>query len=94
LPSHPNEFSKPDGPELLSVAIMTWGKENDVEIRHIQPGKPNQNAFTERFNQTYREEVLSAYLFEDLDQVRQMTWEWLITYIEQLPYDALEGLPP
>ena len=83
-----------NGPELLSTPFVTWCEKNDVEIRYIQPGKPNQNAFIERFNRTYRDEVLSAYLFEDLDQVRQITWEWMREYNEERPHDALGNVPP
>lgn len=83
-----------NGPELLSQVFVDWCDENDVEIRYIQPGKPNQNAYIERFNRTYREEVLNAYLFESLDQVREITEEWMIVYNEQRPHDALGGLPP
>ena len=83
-----------NGPELISQKFVQWCEDNDVEIRYIQPGKPNQNAYIERFNRTYREEILSSYLFDDLDQVRQITWEWLISYNEERPHDALGGLPP
>ena len=83
-----------NGPELISRAFMLWCARNNVEIKYIQPGKPNQNAFIERFNRTYREEVLSAYLFADLDQVREITDEWMSTYNERRPHDALGGLPP
>jgi putative transposase len=83
-----------NGPELLSLTFVTWCEENGVEIRYIQPGKPNQNAYIERFNRTYREEVLSAYLFEDLDQVRELTWEWMREYNEERPHDALGKIPP
>jgi len=83
-----------NGPELLSTPFVAWCEENDVEIRYIQPGKPNQNAFIERFNRTYRDEVLSAYLFEDLDQVREISWEWMREYNEERPHDALGKVPP
>jgi putative transposase len=83
-----------NGPELISGVFVNWCEENDVEIKYIQPGKPNQNAYIERFNRTYREEVLSCYLFEDLDDVRDITWEWLVSYNEERPHSSLGGLPP
>ena len=39
----------------------------------IQPGKPDHNAFIERFNRTYRNEVLDQYLFETTEQVQLFT---------------------
>ena len=83
-----------NGPELVSSKFVEWCEENDVEIKYIQPGKPNQNAYIERFNRTYREEVLSSYLFDDLDEVREITWEWMLCYNEERPHKSLGGLPP
>lgn len=83
-----------NGPELTSQVFVDWCERMSITLRYIQPGKPNQNAFIERFNRTYREEVLNSYLFEDLDQVREITYDWLIAYNEQRPHDALGGLPP
>lgn len=83
-----------NGPELTSEVFVDWCEENGVELRHIEPGKPNQNAFIERFNKTYRDEVLDAYLFESLDDVREITERWIIEYNEQRPHDSLKGLPP
>ena len=83
-----------NGPELTSQVFVDWCGRMGITLRYIQPGKPNQNAFIERFNRTYREEVLNSYLFEDLDQVREITYDWLIVYNERRPHDALGGLPP
>ena len=82
------------GPELIADRFMTWCAEHGIELWYIQPGKPNQNAFIERFNRTYRTEVLNAYVFESLEQVREITAEWLQSYNEERPHEALAALPP
>jgi hypothetical protein len=87
-------FCRYYGPELTSETFTAWCRSRDIELRFIQPGKPDQNAYIERFNRTYREEVLSAYLFDSLDQVRDITAEWLEQYNEIRPHDALGSLPP
>jgi putative transposase len=51
------------GPELIAERFMTWCEDRGIEPRYIQPGKPDQNAFIERFNRTYRTEVLNANVF-------------------------------
>jgi len=83
-----------NGPELTSQALVDFCQDKGIAIRYIQPGKPNQNAFIERFNRTYRDEVLNCYLFENLDQVREITAEWMINYNERRPHEALGDLPP
>ncbi len=83
-----------NGPELTSDAFTAWCKKQDIELRFIQPGKPDQNAYIERFNRTYREEVLSAFVFGSLDEVREITVDWLEQYNEIRPHDALGSLPP
>jgi putative transposase len=90
----PRALRMDNGPELIAQELVNWCEDRGIEMRYIQPGKPDQNAFIERFNRTYREEVLNAYLFEDLAQVREISAEWLRTYNEERPHDALGSLPP
>ncbi len=70
---------------------MTWCAERGIALRSIQPGKPAHNGFIERFNRTYRTDVLNAYVFESLDQVRESSAAWLLSDNEERPHDALAG---
>ena len=90
----PQALRLDNGPELTADRFMTWCVERGIELRYIQPGKPDQNAFIERFNRTYRTEVLNAYVFESLEQVREISAEWLQSYNDERPHEALAGLPP
>jgi putative transposase len=90
----PKAIRLDNGPELTSQTLMDWCATKGIELRYIQPGKPNQNAFIERFNRSYRSEVLSRWLFESLDQVREITHAWIKSYNEERPHDALGNLPP
>lgn len=90
----PETLRVDNGPEFLGEVFTTWAKENGMTIQYIQPGKPNQNAYIERFNRTYRDEVLNLYLFRDLDEVREATHWWLIEYNEDRPHDSLGDCTP
>jgi len=83
-----------NGPELVAEAFVEWCTAQRIALGYIQPGKPDQNAFVERFNRTYREEVLDAYLFESLEQVRAITDSWLETYNTERPHESLGQVPP
>ena len=54
----PEELRMDNGPELISVALADWTERNGVSLEHIQPGRPTQNSYAERFNKTFREEIL------------------------------------
>lgn len=90
----PDAIRLDNGPEMISDAFTEWAAAKGISIRYIQPGRPNQNAFIERFNRTYRTEVLDAHLFANLEQVQAITERWLVDYNEYRPHESLGGLPP
>lgn len=83
-----------NGPEFTSGDFTAWCKKEEISIQFTQPGKPMQNGFIERFNGSYRREILDAYLFLDLEEVRQLTNEWMQQYNTQRPHEALGNLTP
>jgi putative transposase len=83
-----------NGPELISDELEKWARRHGVERRFIQPGRPMQNGLIERFNRTYREEVLDCYVFETLGEVRRMTADWINRYNEIRPHESLGDIAP
>ena len=90
----PDQIRVDNGPELISAAFYDWCDENNIEVVYIQPGKPQQNGFVERFNGSFRREFLDVYLFESLSQVREMAWLWRLDYNEERPHESLGDIPP
>lgn len=91
---YPAKIRMDNGPELTSVKMAEWAEEHGVELKFIQPGKPTQNSYVERFNRTYRDEVLDLYIFRTLSEVRELTDNFLIDYNEERPHDSLGKLTP
>ncbi len=83
-----------NGPEFLGAEFTQWCAAHGIFIDYIEPGKPNQNAYIERFNRTYRTEVLDVYLLSSLDEVREITWHWMQEYNEERRHDALGKMTP
>ena len=91
---YPQQIRMDNGPELISRTLEDWAAQRGVVLDFIEPGKPAQNAYIERFNRTFREEVLDAYLFSTIQEVRDIVEEWLEEYNAIRPHEALGGVPP
>ena len=68
----PQVLRTDNGPEFLGEIFVSWAADVGMATQYIQPGKPNQNAYVERFNRTYREELLDQYLFASLEMSERL----------------------
>jgi len=85
-----------NGPELISDRLDSWcrDKENDVQLIFIQPGKPTQNAYIERLNGSFRKEILNAYVFRTIPEVKEIAGKWKEDYNYNRPHEALKNKAP
>jgi putative transposase len=91
---YPREIRTDNGPEFLSKTFVKWVKEHGIKLNYIQPGKPCQNGYIERFNRTYREDILDMYLFGSIREVQQITRDWLYVYNYDRPHQSLANMTP
>lgn len=90
----PSRIRVDNGPEFISWKFKSWCENHQIEVLYIQPGKPVKNTFIERFNRFFREDVLDAYWFEDLDQLKVLAEEFRLRYNSQHPHKSLGRLSP
>lgn len=91
---YPAKIRMDNGPEFTSVKMAEWAEIHNVDLEFIKPGRPMQNGYIERFNRTYRDEVLDVYVFKRLSEVKEETDRWLEEYNRERPHDSLGDLTP
>ena len=67
---------------------MAWAERMGIHIQYIQPGKPRQNAYIERYNRTVRHEWLDQNIFETIEEAQEQAMDWLWTYNNDRPNKA------
>jgi len=90
----PEKIRSDNGPEFVAEAMSEWCTNLGIEWEYIQPGKPTQNSLIERFNRTFRQDVLNSYMFENLVQMRNYANAWLWMYNNERPHSSLGYLTP
>ena len=90
----PKEIRCDNGPEYVSGVFQRWAMKRGIRIVHIQPGKPHQNGYAERYNRTVRYDWLNQHLFASLEEVQEFATAWLWSYNNERPNMGIGGIPP
>jgi len=90
----PTNIRTDNGTEFIAKAFEGFCSNSCIRHIRIQKGKPMQNGFCERFNKTFREDVLDAYLFENIEQAKQIAQEWREDYNNYHPHASLGNSSP
>ncbi len=90
----PDAIRCDNGSEFTSKKTIKWAADNGIELRFIEPGKPQQNAYIERFNRTVRYDWLGQYQFSNLSTLQDFSTRWLWKYNHERPNMALGGFTP
>ena len=83
-----------NGPEYLSETLVAWASKHKITLSYIQPGKPQQNAYVERYNRTVRNEWLGTQIFHTIEEVQNHATQWLWTYNNDRPNMGIGGITP
>jgi putative transposase len=90
----PGAIRVDNGPEYISGKLLEWAETRGISIRHIQPGKPQQNAYIERYNRTVRHEWLDQHIIETIEEAQDYATQWLWTYNNDRPNMGIGGMTP
>jgi len=90
----PETIRVDNGPEYISGKLQEWAEKQGIAIQHIQPGKPQQNAYIERYNRTVRHEWLDQHIIENIKEAQDFATQWLWTYNNDRPNMGIGGITP
>lgn len=90
----PKSIRCDNGPEYISATLASWAEKHNIDISYIQPGKPQQNAYVERYNRTVRYDWLGQNIFDSIDEVQEFATKWLWHYNNERPNMGLGGITP
>lgn len=90
----PKGIRTDNGPEFISNSFRKWLSDNKIEHVRIQKGKPQQNAVVERFNRTYREDILDSEIFSSIQHAQEITDNWVKDYNSNRPHESLDNKTP
>ena len=90
----PKYIRTDNGPEFISHEYKEWCRHHDIRRVYSEPGKPMQNGYVERFNRTFREDILDAYLFSSVSQFQVIADKIIEDYNDNHPHESLGGKSP
>ena len=87
----PSVIRTDNGKEFFGKAMVSWASERGVQLRLIEPGKPNQDAYVQSFNGRLRDECLIEHWFPNLPHARTEIETWRKEYYEERPSGPWAG---
>jgi putative transposase len=90
----PQSVTVDNGPEFISKVLDEWAYRRQLQLRFIEPGKPQQNAYIESFNGKFRDECLNEHWFLSMRHARRVIAAWRDEYNQERPHSSLGYLTP
>jgi transposase InsO family protein len=90
----PQVLRSDNGREFVSASLQSWLAARGVQTAYIEKGRPQQNAYVERFNGTMRDEKLHGEEFDSVLEARAVLQEWVEEYKQRRPHRGLGMMTP
>jgi len=90
----PENIRTDNGTEYIAHIFEKFCEDNGINHIKIQKGKPTQNSYIERFNGSFRKDILDAFIFQTKDEIQGSANEWMEDYNNHHPHESLGDKPP